>query len=172
VRIGLIPFILQALRAQLYVKALLFFVCAAATDLLDGMLARILKQQTTLGALLDPFADKLLIGVLFIFFTFNSMQLPFWFFIFYCIKESLLVLGALYVWVCFKKNIKANNAGKSAMFLQTVLVGWLLLLLMNNHHVHQISDWLIITSACVSMIALFSYGAQAFAIRRSACVRS
>ena len=41
--------------------ALLLFLAAAATDLLDGYLARRWKQVTTVGMLLDPVADKLLI---------------------------------------------------------------------------------------------------------------
>ena len=42
--------------------ALLIFLCAAATDLLDGYLARRWRQETTIGTLLDPIADKLLIS--------------------------------------------------------------------------------------------------------------
>jgi CDP-diacylglycerol---glycerol-3-phosphate 3-phosphatidyltransferase len=42
--------------------ALLIFLAAAATDLLDGYLARRWGQITTVGTLLDPIADKLLIS--------------------------------------------------------------------------------------------------------------
>src|SRR5512142_2181281 len=42
--------------------ALAIFLSAAATDLLDGYLARRWKQVTTIGTLLDPIADKLLIS--------------------------------------------------------------------------------------------------------------
>src|SRR5215813_7307257 len=42
--------------------AVAIFLCAAATDLLDGYLARRWKQVTTIGTLLDPIADKLLIS--------------------------------------------------------------------------------------------------------------
>src|SRR3954447_16200953 len=42
--------------------ALTIFLVAAATDLLDGYLARRWKQVTTIGTLLDPIADKLLIS--------------------------------------------------------------------------------------------------------------
>jgi cardiolipin synthase len=41
-------------------RALAAFAAAAATDLLDGLVARVLRQQTRLGAFLDPIADKLL----------------------------------------------------------------------------------------------------------------
>src|ERR1035441_7724348 len=42
--------------------ALAIFLSAAATDLLDGYLARRWKQVTTIGTLLDPIADKLLVS--------------------------------------------------------------------------------------------------------------
>src|SRR5512141_2886680 len=42
--------------------ALMIFLAAAATDLLDGYLARRWRQVTTVGTLLDPIADKLLIS--------------------------------------------------------------------------------------------------------------
>ena len=42
--------------------ALIIFWVAAATDLLDGYLARRWKQVTTIGTLLDPIADKLLVS--------------------------------------------------------------------------------------------------------------
>jgi cardiolipin synthase len=42
--------------------ALFFFVAAAITDLLDGYLARLWSQQSSLGRMLDPIADKLLVS--------------------------------------------------------------------------------------------------------------
>src|SRR5690606_8368049 len=46
--------------------ALVIFLSAAATDFLDGYIARSRRQVTTLGKLLDPIADKLLISAAFI----------------------------------------------------------------------------------------------------------
>lgn len=42
--------------------ALAVFIAACITDWLDGYLARVWQQQTTLGRMLDPIADKLLVG--------------------------------------------------------------------------------------------------------------
>ena len=44
--------------------ALALFVLAAVTDFLDGYLARAMNQHSSLGRMLDPIADKLLVGVL------------------------------------------------------------------------------------------------------------
>jgi len=46
-----------------YIAASSVFAFAAATDWLDGYLARLLKQSTAFGAFLDPVADKLMVSV-------------------------------------------------------------------------------------------------------------
>lgn len=43
-------------------SAFALFVAAAVTDYLDGYLARVWEQQSTLGGMLDPIADKLIVG--------------------------------------------------------------------------------------------------------------
>ncbi|MEO1207006.1 MAG: CDP-diacylglycerol--glycerol-3-phosphate 3-phosphatidyltransferase [Pseudomonadota bacterium] len=44
--------------------ALALFIAASVTDWLDGYLARTWKQQSAIGAMLDPIADKLLVGAI------------------------------------------------------------------------------------------------------------
>jgi len=65
-RLIFIPFVVVAIQQQNYVWALLIFVAAGITDLLDGLLARVLKQKTTVGQYLDPIADKLLLSTMFL----------------------------------------------------------------------------------------------------------
>lgn len=57
--------------------AFALFVAAAATDWLDGYLARSRKQQTDLGSMLDPLADKLLLLGTFVPMYFLADKLPF-----------------------------------------------------------------------------------------------
>src|SRR6267378_3807419 len=72
-RIFFVPLLVAALLAEDFsrwvqlpisneVFALAIFLASASTDLLDGYLARRWKQVTTVGTLLDPIADKLLIS--------------------------------------------------------------------------------------------------------------
>lgn len=56
--------------------ALVVFVAAGVTDALDGLLARWWGQPTTLGALLDPMADKLLLISTFVVLTLPALDLP------------------------------------------------------------------------------------------------
>ena len=65
-RLIFIPFVVVAIQQQNYLWALVIFVAAGITDLLDGLLARVLKQKTTVGQYLDPIADKLLLSTMFL----------------------------------------------------------------------------------------------------------
>ncbi|MBP1605975.1 MAG: pgsA2 [Acidobacteria bacterium] len=63
-------------------SALLVFLIAGLTDLLDGLIARLTGQKTTLGAWLDPMADKLLLVTTFVVLTLPleslANRLPVW----------------------------------------------------------------------------------------------
>lgn len=63
--------------------ALVTFITAGITDLFDGLIARMSGQKTTLGAWLDPMADKLLLVTMFVMLTLpdigSANRLPLWF---------------------------------------------------------------------------------------------
>jgi cardiolipin synthase (CMP-forming) len=65
-RMMFLPFIVIYLVGGHYKLALILFVLAGLSDGLDGLLARMLKQQTMLGQYLDPIADKLLLSTMFL----------------------------------------------------------------------------------------------------------
>ena len=65
-RIALIPVFVLLLVYDARVYALIVFVVTCISDSLDGYIARSWQQQTTLGAVLDPIADKLLMVTTFI----------------------------------------------------------------------------------------------------------
>lgn len=65
-RLIFLPFVVVAIQQQKYEWALGIFIVAGITDGLDGLLARILQQKTTLGQYLDPIADKLLLSTMFL----------------------------------------------------------------------------------------------------------
>ena len=65
-RICLAPFLVAAILEGHYELSFVLFVAAGLTDLLDGTLARMLKQRSMLGHYLDPVADKLLLSTLFL----------------------------------------------------------------------------------------------------------
>lgn len=65
-RICLAPFLVAEIIERRFAIGLVLFIVAGLTDVLDGALARLLKQRTLLGQYLDPVADKLLLSTLFV----------------------------------------------------------------------------------------------------------
>ncbi len=65
-RMVVIPFFIMAVGYNRNGWALALFAAAGVTDLLDGLIARVWKQQTMVGAVLDPMADKLLLTAAFV----------------------------------------------------------------------------------------------------------
>jgi cardiolipin synthase len=76
--------------------ALIVFGVAGLTDLLDGLIARTFSRHTSLGAWLDPMADKLLIVATFVVLTLPGLglvnKLPVWLTILIISRDLLIVL--------------------------------------------------------------------------------
>jgi cardiolipin synthase (CMP-forming) len=76
--------------------ALTVFLAAGVTDLFDGLIARRTGQKTTLGAWLDPMADKLLLVTMFIMLTLPGLGsanlLPLWFTVLVLSRDIVIVL--------------------------------------------------------------------------------
>ena len=72
-RLIFVPLVVVEIQQQNYGWALVIFVVAGITDGLDGLLARVLKQKTTIGQYLDPIADKLLLSTMFLMLSIAHM---------------------------------------------------------------------------------------------------
>lgn len=76
--------------------ALVTFMAAGVTDLFDGLIARRTGQKTTLGAWLDPMADKLLLVSMFVVLTLpgigSANQLPVWFTVLVISRDVAIVV--------------------------------------------------------------------------------
>ena len=138
VRIFLVPLLVAALLQQnlriqwgstLLVAndffSLTVFLAAAGTDLLDGYLARRWKQVTTVGTLLDPVADKLLISAALISLV-EIRRLPGWMAIL-IIGREFAVSGLRSIAAAEGYTMKAGELGKSKMVMQVVGVSLVLL---------------------------------------------
>jgi cardiolipin synthase len=68
-RLFIIPFLVIEILDGNYRISFALFILAGVSDALDGVLARWLRQKTTLGLYLDPIADKLLLSTLFVVLT-------------------------------------------------------------------------------------------------------
>jgi cardiolipin synthase len=93
-RIILVPVVVILLIQGSFLKALMVFIVAGLSDALDGFLARVLNQQTTLGAYLDPIADKALLASTFI--TLSVLHvIPGWLTVIVISRDFIILLGIL-----------------------------------------------------------------------------
>ena len=105
--------------------ALAIFLAAAATDLLDGYLARRWKQVTTIGTLLDPIADKLLISAALIALV-QAHVVTAWMAIL-IIGREFAVSGLRAIAAAEGYTIKASELGKTKMVAQVAAVSLVML---------------------------------------------
>jgi CDP-diacylglycerol--glycerol-3-phosphate 3-phosphatidyltransferase len=137
------------------VLGVLILVFAAATDVMDGYLARTRKEITTLGTLLDPIADKLLISAAFV--SLVAMNLvPAWMVVI-IIGREFVVTGLRDIAVSEGLVIPASALGKTKMILQ-VVAGCAVILTAKYPALRLIGlglMWLVVLSAVASAAHYF-----------------
>ena len=129
-RIFVIPVVMWILLSNRFssangekeVLAALLFVAASVTDAVDGYLARRRNQITTMGMLLDPLADKLMVTAAFVTLVqFNPRIVPAWMAV-VIIGREFLVSGLRTIAAQQGFTIEASDLGKFKMVLQIVSV--------------------------------------------------
>jgi CDP-diacylglycerol--glycerol-3-phosphate 3-phosphatidyltransferase len=105
--------------------ALAIFLVAAGTDLLDGFLARRWGQITTIGTLLDPIADKLLISAALVSLV-QVRATPAWMVVM-IIGREFAVSGLRGIAAAEGYTIRASELGKTKMIAQVIAISFTLL---------------------------------------------
>jgi CDP-diacylglycerol--glycerol-3-phosphate 3-phosphatidyltransferase len=135
--------------------ALAIFLSAAATDMLDGYLARRWRQVTTIGTLLDPIADKLLVSAALISLV-QVRVLPGWMAIL-IIGREFAVSGLRSIAAAEGYTIKASDLGKTKMIAQVATIS--IMLLAKAHPrllgIGEIMMWGVIFFALISAVSYF-----------------
>jgi cardiolipin synthase len=118
-RIIAIPCFLILLEDLRYGWALAVFVGAGITDGLDGAIARLTHTKTTLGAYLDPAADKLLLVSAFIALGFMHV-VPRWLAVVVIMRDAIIVLGyfLLFMMTQSAMEVRPSVSGKASTALQ------------------------------------------------------
>lgn len=100
--------------------AMVIFILASITDLLDGYIARKYNLVTNFGKLMDPLADKLMLVTALICLTTQEL-VPLWVVLVVALKELLMVVGGYFL---LKHGIvvQARFIGKAATFMFAVAV--------------------------------------------------
>ncbi len=129
-RILTIPVFLEFLSYHYYWEALLVFALGGLTDFLDGLAARWMKQQTALGAYLDPVADKLLVISSYGMLGFIG-DIPLWLVIVVVGRDVLILVGyaLIYFLVEERLQVRPTRAGKWSTTFQLLTLAVALVML-------------------------------------------
>lgn len=121
-RLGFLPFFLILISYESYKWALLVLVVAGLSDGIDGLLARSLNQHSSLGAYLDPIADKLLLSSSFIILAFKK-KIAWWLTIIVFSRDILiLVVAVVILLISGYRPFPPSIFGKMATAFQIILV--------------------------------------------------
>jgi len=124
-RLLLVPVFALCMLYGLPGWALVAFVVAGVTDLFDGFIARRTGQLTTLGAWLDPMADKLLVTTMFVMLTMPGLgsvvRLPLWLTVLVLSRDIAIVLTVAIVNLAVaRRTFKPTFLGKVATVVYVV----------------------------------------------------
>jgi len=133
-RLVAIPFFIISLLTNRPVLALALFLGAAVTDSLDGLIARILRQTTALGAFLDPLADKLMLTAGFVVLTIPghpkalpeyaaANHVPVWLTVLTISRDTFIVTTAVVIYFVFDiAKFPPTTLGKLTTFAEVLTV--------------------------------------------------
>ena len=121
-RIMAVPVFFGLLTSGRKDVAFYLFGTAALTDALDGVLAKSLNQRSALGTLMDPVADKLLLGGAFLGLMMQK-TIPLWLGILVVGRDFILVLGFLLLRLCsYRPKVQPTLWGKLTTLSQSLFV--------------------------------------------------
>ncbi|ANS80532.1 CDP-diacylglycerol--glycerol-3-phosphate 3-phosphatidyltransferase [Serinicoccus hydrothermalis] len=138
--------------------ALVVFLVAIGTDWVDGHLARKHALITSFGKLMDPIADKALIGMALIGLSLLSL-LPWWVTVVILVREVAITLMRFVV--IRRGVIPASRGGKLKTVLQSIGIAVVLAPL--GGVVDAIGVWVMYAAAVVTVVTGVDYVRQAFA---------
>ncbi len=123
-RILLVGPVVWAITEQRFSAAFSLFSVAAVSDALDGLLAKRFHWTSSLGGILDPVADKLLLTTSFVSLAWVGV-LPWWLVVMVLSRDLLIVVGAVSYYLLIEPFDAAPTwTGKANTALQLILVIW------------------------------------------------
>ncbi len=121
-RLVFIPVFVILVIDRHYGAALAVLGAAALSDALDGIVARLTKQESPLGVALDPIADKALMTAAYLTFSFRGL-LPWWITIMVLSRDAaILVTALLIILVAGYRPFHPTMLGKTSTCFQVGLV--------------------------------------------------
>ena len=136
--------------------SLIVFLTAAATDLLDGYLARRWRVVSTFGKLADPIADKVLVLSALAMLAAHD-EIPWWPFIVLLVREVAVTFGRFAV--ASGTVIPASAGGKVKTALQVIAIG-AMLIPMAPAWVDTVAMWVLIAAVALAIVTGADYGGR------------
>jgi cardiolipin synthase len=157
-RLGFLPFFLILIDYEQYRWALAVLVVAGLSDGIDGMLARKLNQRSSLGAYLDPIADKLLLSSSFVILAFKK-KIAWWLTIMVLSRDVLLLTVAIVIiLISGYRAFPPSILGKCTTAFQIILVfAVVLAAAYPNDQLEIVNRILIYTVTVLTVISGFHY---------------
>ena len=126
-RMAMVPIFVLLVMYGMMGWALIVFLLAGVTDMLDGWLARWLHQRTVLGTYLDPIADKMLLTASFVTLSIQSVpiknHIPVWATALFISRDIIIVVSALIIYIATGfRNFRPSVYGKITTLLQLAAV--------------------------------------------------
>jgi len=122
VRLVFVPLFAILVIGERYRTALAVLVAAAVSDIVDGVVARLLHQETPLGAALDPIADKILAAIAYLTLSFHGV-LPWWLTILVLSRDFVILVTALLIsLVAGYRPFHPSYLGKASTVVQVATI--------------------------------------------------
>jgi len=160
-RMVFIPIFVILLVYDHFGWAFAIYILAGVTDGLDGLMARWLKQKTSLGAYLDPIADKLLLTTSFVVLSIKGMGLPnlipLWLTIIVISRDVILVASVLIIVISTgHRSFPPSIYGKATTCLQILTI--LAVLYLNYQGITWAGmNWLFFATAAITVFSGLDY---------------
>lgn len=130
-RMALTPVLILLLLNGRFRAAFAVFVVAGITDALDGAIARFGNQRTSLGAMLDPVADKLLLSSSFLVLTWADRvgeRIPVWLTVTTLSRDAIILVSVAVINLAVGRRVFLPSIlGKLCTLLQVTTVGVVIL---------------------------------------------
>jgi cardiolipin synthase len=121
-RVLLVPIFVISLLNRHFGWSLVIFVVAGITDAIDGVIARIAHQKTTLGEYLDPIADKLLLTSAFVALAILK-TIPSWLAVIVLTRDVIISLGFIILFLMDRKpEIRPTTFSKANTVVQVLTI--------------------------------------------------
>jgi cardiolipin synthase len=129
------------------------YLLAAGTDLLDGYIARHFNQISNIGKVMDPIVDKLMTVTALICMLLKT-YLTFGVLLVIIIKETMMIVGGILIFLVFKKVVYSNLYGK----ISAAAYFFAIMLLYLHNYVAPYDSYFMYLAVAMNIVSMFQYG--------------